>query len=150
MLAQKVPKEYQFTKKYSLLESFPKGFNKAVELMSLAIMQFKFLARLKADTVRENVSGPVGIITLIGKRGNAGIIPYINIIAVISILLGVMNLLPIPAVDGGHIIITLYEMIRRKRVNFKIVQQIQIIGFFVIISLIILLTINDFYKLIFH
>ena len=66
-----------------------------------------------------------------------------EIIATISILLGFFNLFPIPGLDGGHALITLVEMIRRKSFSMKVIQGIQMVGVFLILSLAVLITVKD-------
>ena len=72
-----------------------------------------------------------------------GIISLIAFTAMISVNLGVMNLLPIPALDGGRILFVLYEAIFRKPVNKKVAMNIQIAGVLFVIMIMILVTWND-------
>lgn len=73
---------------------------------------------------------------------------FLNILALLSIMLGVMNLLPIPALDGGHIVFTLYEMITRRKPSDKFLAITQVIGLVLIFALMILAFGNDIAKLI--
>ena len=70
-----------------------------------------------------------------------------NILALLSIMLGVMNLLPIPALDGGHIVFTLFEMITGKKPSDKFLEVMQVIGMILIFGLMILAFGNDIFKL---
>ncbi len=133
-------------KNYSVFEAIPRGVEKAYFMLYLAIVQFKIFTQVKPETLQENVKGPIGIFDMLGKSGAAGFGPYFSFIAMLSILLGVFNLLPIPAVDGGHVVITLFEMIRRKPLSLKMIQRIQIVGVFIVISLAVLITSNDIYN----
>jgi len=139
----------KFDREYGFLESIPRGLEKGWSFMALALNQFKLLTQLSSDTVLENVAGPVGIMKHISDVGSRGFTELLNFLAFLSILLGVFNLLPIPAVDGGHVIITLYEMIRRKRLSLKVIQRIQIVGVFIILTLAVLVTANDIKNLFF-
>jgi regulator of sigma E protease len=69
-----------------------------------------------------------------------------NITALLSIMLGVMNLLPIPALDGGHVVFLLYEMITRKKPSDKFLENAQMVGFVLLISLLLFANGNDIYK----
>ncbi|MBQ2107656.1 MAG: site-2 protease family protein, partial [Bacteroidales bacterium] len=73
---------------------------------------------------------------------------FLNILALLSIMLGVMNLLPIPALDGGHILFTLYEMITRRKPSDRFLVITQIIGMILLLGLMILAFGNDIARLI--
>ncbi len=70
-----------------------------------------------------------------------------NITALLSIMLGVMNLLPIPALDGGHVMFLLYEMITGRKPGDKFMEYAQITGFIILISLVLLVNGNDIFKI---
>jgi regulator of sigma E protease len=72
---------------------------------------------------------------------------FLSIIALLSIMLGVMNLLPIPALDGGHIVFTIYEMITGRKPSDKFLYVMQIIGMILIFGLMILAFGNDIIRL---
>jgi hypothetical protein len=65
----------------------------------------------------------------------------------LSIILGVMNLLPIPALDGGHVMFLLYEVITRRKPNEKFMENAQIVGMFFLLFLLLFANINDILKL---
>lgn len=69
-----------------------------------------------------------------------------SITALLSIMLGVMNLLPIPALDGGHVIFLLYEMVSGKKPSDKFLENAQMVGFFLLIALVVFANGNDIYK----
>ena len=73
---------------------------------------------------------------------------FLNILALLSIMLGVMNLLPIPALDGGHILFTLYEMITRRKPSDRFLVITQIIGMILLLGLMLLAFGNDIARLI--
>ena len=89
------------------------------------------------------MSGPVGIVGLIGISAQMGFIPLISIIALISLNLGVINLLPIPVLDGGHILFTLIEVIRKKPLSFKTMARIQNVFITLLLTLFLYITYND-------
>ena len=72
---------------------------------------------------------------------------FLSIIALLSVMLGVMNLIPIPALDGGHILFTLYEIITRRKPSDKFLEVTQIIGMILLFGLMILAFGNDIFKL---
>ena len=100
---------------------------------------------------REDVGGPVRIVSMIGDTyeqsaaisGFAVFINMLNMVIFLSANLGVMNLLPIPALDGGRLVIMLVEVITRKRVPEKIEGYIHLAGFSVLMALMVLILFND-------
>ncbi|MBE6699330.1 MAG: RIP metalloprotease RseP [Ruminococcaceae bacterium] len=91
----------------------------------------------------EAVSGPVGITKVVGQAAQYGFIPVLNLIVIISINLGVMNLLPIPALDGGHIFIYLIEVVRRKPMKRELEGIINLVGLVLMLALAVLIAIKD-------
>ena len=94
------------------------------------------------------VSGPVGISGAIGDAAKAGPLNLLYLVAMISINLGVMNLLPIPALDGGRIIFILIEMVSRRRLPKKIEDTINAVGLFILLGLSFVIMIKDIFTLI--
>lgn len=88
-----------------------------------------------------DLTGPIGISEIVTKT--VGIVNYIYIIALVSVSLGVTNLLPIPALDGGKILLLIIEAIRRKPLKQETEVQIQLIGFSILIALSLIVTYND-------
>lgn len=95
-----------------------------------------------------NLSGPVGIYTVVGESRKAGFENIIFLTAYLSINLGIMNILPIPALDGGHIMFLIVELITRKKVNAKIESLLTSIFFVLLILLMLYITIHDVFTLI--
>ncbi len=95
-----------------------------------------------------NLSGPVGIYTVVGETRKAGIASIMYLTAYLSLNLGIMNILPIPALDGGHVLFLIIEMITKKKVNAKVEALTTTIFFFLLIALMIYITIHDVITLI--
>ena len=93
----------------------------------------------------DQMVGIVGISEVVVKTN--GIINYLNLLAVISVSLGVTNLLPIPALDGGKILILLIEVIRRKPMKLETEAKIQLLGFSILMALTIFVTYNDILRI---
>ena len=91
------------------------------------------------------MTGPVGISEAVAKTN--GIKEFVYLLALISLSLGVTNLLPISALDGGKILILLVEAIRRKPINEKLEMNLQLIGFSLLIILAIVVTYNDIVRI---
>ena len=93
----------------------------------------------------DQMVGIVGISEVVIQT--SGIINYLHLLAVISVSLGVTNLLPIPALDGGKIVILLIEIIRRKPMKIETEAKIQLIGFSLLIALSLYVTYNDILRI---
>lgn len=126
---------------YTFGSSLAQGINHGVWSIHDYAKQLKFLFTKKGAT---SIGG-------LGSIG--GLFPSVwdwqqfwERTALLSVILAVMNLLPIPALDGGHVVFILYEMITRKKPNQKILEYAQISGVFVLIGLMIYANLNDIYK----
>ena len=93
----------------------------------------------------DQIVGIVGISEVVVQT--SGIINYLHLLAVISVSLGVTNLLPIPALDGGKILILLIELIRRKPMKMETEAKIQLIGFSILMALFLMVTYNDILRI---
>ena len=93
----------------------------------------------------DQMVGIVGISEIVVKT--TGIANYINLMALISISLGITNLLPIPALDGGKILILIIEIIRRKQMKIETEAKIQMIGFSILLALSLIVTYNDIIRI---
>lgn len=118
-----------------------KGTGKFI-LMIFESIKVLFTGGLATD----QMVGIVGISEVVATT--TGIANYIYLMAVISVSLGVTNLLPIPALDGGKILILLIEIIRRKPMKLETEAKIQLIGFSILIALSLFVTYNDIIRLI--
>ena len=96
-----------------------------------------------------SVIGPIGLVQLSGEVAQFGIIPLLEIAALISLILGIMNLLPLPAIDGGRITFLFLEWVRRgKRISPKIEGLIHAIGFALLMVVILAITYQDIIRII--
>lgn len=93
--------------------------------------------------ISENVVGPAGIIKLTGVAAGMGISALLQFVVVLSISLGVINILPIPALDGGHVLFLAIEKVRGKPVPQGIKNAIQTVGFALLLLLVLAITISD-------
>ncbi len=94
------------------------------------------------------LSGPVGTAEIIGESAKIGLDAFLYMIALITINLGIFNLLPVPGLDGGKFIFLIYEAIFRKPVNPKYETAVTIVGFALLISLMVFVLFNDIVRLI--
>lgn len=110
------------------------------------------VAMLITDTVKfdadlSQVAGPVGIAGLVGDASRFGLSSILIFTAYISLNLAIINLLPLPALDGGRLMVVLIEAVRRKPLNPRIIGLVNTLGFFFLIGLMILVTYSDIAKL---
>ncbi len=95
----------------------------------------------------EAVSGPVGVVSEISSATKSGVLPLLQLAAMITINVGVFNLLPFPALDGGRIVFLGIEAITRKKINQKVEGYINFAGLMILFGLMIAITFKDFAKL---
>jgi regulator of sigma E protease len=95
----------------------------------------------------KDLSGPVGIFSIVGEYAKSGIASLFFLMAFLSLNVGFLNLLPLPAFDGGHILFILIELIRRKPVNPKVENIIHTVGLCLLLLLMVYVTINDIFRL---
>ena len=93
------------------------------------------------------ISGPVGITNQMIESAKAGSTNFLYLISVITINLGVMNLLPIPALDGGRLVFLIVEMITRKKPSPKLESMIHFVGLVVLLAFMAFVAFNDIIKL---
>ena len=118
--------------------------------MSLARTIFLSLVDMVTGRVAMNqISGPVGIVTVISEAASVGLKPLLNILALITINLGVFNLVPFPALDGGRLVFLLIELFRGKPINPKYEIWVNAAGMIVLLAFMALVTFSDVTKLIF-
>jgi regulator of sigma E protease len=91
----------------------------------------------------KNLMGPLGIIQISGQAAKAGLAALLQLLAVLSISLAVINLLPLPALDGGHLVFLLIELVTRKRISPVWQERITTGGFFLLMALMVFVLYND-------
>lgn len=130
-------------KNYNLGQSLVVGFNRTNDTFFGII---KGIGRMFSGdiSVRENLGGPVAIANITREATESGgWFGFWNITAFLSITLAIMNMLPIPALDGGHFMFLVYEGITRREPSPKVRMGLQQLGFIFLVGLIILVTFND-------
>jgi regulator of sigma E protease len=93
--------------------------------------------------IKAEVSGPVGIVKAVAQTTKSGVEDVLQIIATISIALGLFNLLPIPALDGGRIVFLGVEMISRRRIRPTVEAAVHTVGFLLLLGLLVVVTFKD-------
>ena len=95
----------------------------------------------------KQLSGPVGIYNIVGEQSKAGLSSILYLMAFLSINVGFLNLLPLPAFDGGHILFIVIEKIKGSPVSQKTENMIHTVGLFLLMLLMIYVTFNDILRL---
>jgi regulator of sigma E protease len=95
------------------------------------------------------LGGPILIAQLTGEQAKAGLISLLFFVAVLSVNLGIINLLPIPILDGGHLLFCFIEAVSRRPVNLKVREVAQQVGFLVLVLLMLFVFYNDIARVLF-
>ena len=132
------------TIKYSFLESIPAGVDLGVSTISDYLKQFKLIFSPKTKAY-ESLGGFITIGNIFPGAWNW--YSFWKLTAFLSIILGIMNLLPIPALDGGHVIFLLFEMVTGKKPGEKFLEYSQMVGMIILLALVLYANANDIIKL---
>ena len=125
----------------NLIESMNMGATATIRGFGMAILTIKMLTSGQASM--KELGGPIMIAQLAGQTAEAGWIPFLTLMALISCNIAFINILPIPGLDGGHIFITLIEGIIRKPLTLKMRMAIQQVGMLLILMLMVTVIVND-------
>ncbi len=133
-------KNMTVTVRYGAMEAFPRACERTLET---ALFSLRMLGKMLLGQISwKNLSGPVTIADYAGQSAQHGVIAYMGFLALISISLGVLNLLPIPLLDGGHLLYYIVELLKGSPVSDRVMEFGQKVG----LSLLILLTVFAFYN----
>ena len=114
------------------------------ECRRMTYQTFRIIGQLLTGrTSIRQMSGPVGIAQITGDAARSGVQTLIMFMGIISLQLGIFNLLPIPILDGGHLTILAFEGIIRKDLPLKVKERILEVGFYLLILLMVVVTFND-------
>lgn len=130
-------------KKYTFAEAIPRGLTRTIDVLTMQIKQFKIVFNTKTEGYKK-VSGPIGIIKQMPETVNWEF--FWGFTAMFSVWLAFLNLIPIPGLDGGHVVFTLWEMITGKPVPQKVLENAQMVGVIFLMGLMILIFGSDIVK----
>lgn len=127
--------------RYGMSEIIPYAIDETIFAAKLIVLSLQkiIIGILPID----QLGGPIAIVQAIAQAQEAGFIALLGLSALISINLGILNLLPIPALDGGHIVFTLYEWFTKRPLNENIAYKLTIFGWIVLFGLMVLGLYND-------
>ena len=130
-------------REYGISEAISKGTSRA---FGVVIVNAKALGKMFTGEVSaKNVSGPIGMAKIYGDKWDW--IKFWSITGLISMILAFMNLLPIPALDGGHVMFLLYEMVSGRAPSDKFLENAQKVGMVILLALMVFAIGNDILKL---
>ncbi|WP_373017080.1 RIP metalloprotease RseP [Thiomicrorhabdus sp.] len=136
---------YLSTVRYGMIDSLSLGLQKSLDLIDMSLVMLKKM--LFGEIGVENLSGPVSIAQFSGQALQSGIISFLGLLGLLSLSLGILNLLPIPVLDGGHLIYYIVEMIKGSPVKESTMMIGQKIGLLLIIGLTVLALTNDILRI---
>ncbi len=128
--------DYQVLVRYAPVAALGQAFNKT---LNMSTMMLRVMGRmLIGESSVKNLSGPITIAEYAGRSASSGLNAFVKFLAVVSISLGVLNLLPIPVLDGGHLLYFLIEWVKGSPVSEQIQGQAQTLGFILLAALMLL------------
>jgi regulator of sigma E protease len=140
-----VPERLKRLRTFSVGQAIAYGFDKSFDQASLALLSMKKLVVGEIST--KNLSGPIGIAKVAGDSARAGWVYYLGFLAQLSVYLAVLNLLPIPVLDGGHIVYCLLEAAKGSPVSDRLKQYSAQIGLAILGCVMVVAFYNDILRL---
>lgn len=139
------PSDWLSTSNSGVWQSLQQGSQKTAELIGFTLKSLWKM--IVGDVSVKNLSGPITIAKVAGDTANSGWIDFLSFLALLSVSLGVLNLLPIPMLDGGHVVFYAAEIIRGKPVAERVQMAAIQVGFALLIGLMLLAFYNDISRL---
>ena len=133
------------TEKMNLKNAIVCGFKETFFLVRVVIYSLMMLVTGKVPV--SQMAGPVGTTVIIGQAAQSGILNLLYIFSLLSVNIGIFNLIPFPALDGGRIFFLLIEMVRRKPIPPEKEGMVHFVGLVLLMILMVLVTSSDIYKL---
>jgi regulator of sigma E protease len=118
------------------------GLSQTVEAVKVTFLGMAILARSPIEN-KEYIGGPIRIVQIAGDFAETGIKSFLFLMAMLSVNLGVLNLLPIPVLDGGHIFFLCVEAIKGSPLSWKKMEFAQMVGLALLLFLMLFVTYND-------
>lgn len=142
---QLIQSEYYALQRYGFIAAFEQGWQQSVKLLNMTLVMFKKM--LFGEVGLAHLSGPLSIADFSGQALQSGLISFLSLMALLSLSLGILNLLPIPMLDGGHLMYYLVEMVRGRPVSERVEEIGYRIGLTLIVGLTILAFTNDLVRI---
>jgi regulator of sigma E protease len=136
-----IPPRDQMSIQFNLPQAFAQGASHTWEVTKTTVYFFGKL--IQGRIPMESIGGPIRIAIMAGQEADQGLVQLLNFIAVISIQLAILNILPIPVLDGGHLLFYGFEALLRRPLSLRMRETAQQIGVFLLILLMIFVFYND-------
>ena len=134
-------------KRFGPIEAIKAGADRSMELIKLTLV---FIQKLFAGQVSaKNIGGPITVVQIAGQAAQTDFSSILSVLAFLSIQLGILNLFPIPILDGGHLFFNLFEAVMRRPLSLRTREIAQQIGLILLILLMVLAFYNDIVRLLF-
>lgn len=141
------PAQETIFKRFGLVESIKAGGKRTIELIKLTLV---FIQKLVAGQVSsKNIGGPITVVQIAGQAAQTDLSSILSVLAFLSIQLGILNLFPIPILDGGHLFFNLFEAVLRRPLSLRTREIAQQIGLALLVMLMVLAFYNDIVRLLF-
>ncbi|HKI50749.1 MAG TPA: RIP metalloprotease RseP, partial [Geothermobacteraceae bacterium] len=138
------PEQQTALKRYGPIKAIKAGYDQALDLIKLTLI---FIQKLFSGQVSaKNIGGPIMIFQVAGQAMQTGFSTVLTFMAFISIQLGILNLLPVPILDGGHLFFYLFEGIFRRPLSMRAREILQQLGLVLIVMLMVFAFYNDIVK----
>ncbi len=141
------PSDEAVNVKYGFVKSFLKSGEQIYKLTTLTYKSLLFLAAGKMS-VKESVTGPIGLFFITRKVAQLGIVYILQFMALLSTSLAIFNLLPVPVLDGGHVLFLLIEKIKGKPLSPRMQDIATQVGLYLLIALMLFASYGDFFRFI--
>ncbi|UCG38369.1 MAG: RIP metalloprotease RseP [bacterium] len=139
------PRTETTVRRYGFAQSVSRGVERNIELLRLT---FGFIGDLLTlNSSIKNLGGPIMIAQVTGEAARAGLAEFMAFMAFLSLQLGILNLLPIPVLDGGHLVFLTAEGVMGRPMNLRTREVAQKVGFFLLLLLILVISYNDVIRL---
>jgi regulator of sigma E protease len=139
------PLQQSVQQSYSVGGSIKAGYERTKELVSLTVT---FIRKMVAgDVTTDNIGGPITVMQIAGQAAQTDLSTILTVLAFISIQLGILNLLPVPVLDGGHLIFFMYELVFRRPLSLRAREIAQQAGLGLLLLLMLLAFYNDLVRL---
>ncbi|GAB6070222.1 sigma E protease regulator RseP [Thiomicrorhabdus hydrogeniphila] len=126
---------------YGFIDAFSHAYQRSVDLFVMSVVMLKRMVIGEVST--SNLSGPLSIAQFSGQAVQSGLVAFLSLLGLLSLSIGILNLLPIPILDGGHLMYYLIEMIKGSPVSEQVMAVGQTIGLFLLVGLTFLALFND-------
>jgi regulator of sigma E protease len=127
---------------YSILQSFPRAWS---DVFTVSVLFLKQVWQIITGKIAfaQSVGGPIKIAQMATQTAELGLLTYLGFMALLSMSLAILNFLPFPALDGGHMVFLIYEAIFRREVPVKVRMALQKAGFVLLLAFMAFVVYND-------